>query len=303
MSKSTAILFSVFQKVTRLFWGTGVGKIPGAYTIHSWLFRSLRQHTDTIEVQGSKLYVNPKGLPQSYTKTFQSYVLDKGWEELTTQVFKDTVKDGDVVVDLGANIGYFTLLAARLVGKNGKVYAFEPESTNYGLLVKNIELNGYKNVIAVQKAVSNTLGKVRLFLNSKDTGAHTIYQSDTTRKFVEVESITLDEFFKDKKHHIDVIKMDIEGAEMAALSGMERVIKDNPHLKIFAEFYFEGIEQAGNTPREFARKLLEDHGFSIVAIGDYTKDKKSSKISSVDELMYLCRGNKTANLLLQKTIN
>ena len=293
-------MFHAFQKVTRLLWGTGIGKIPGIYKVHSFLFQLLWPNIDTIEVKGSKIYVNPAGLPKSFRSTFQSYIISHSWEELTTEVFQKVVKEGDTVVDLGANIGYFTLLAARIVGNKGKVYAFEPEPLNYSLLTKNIDLNGYENVVAVQKAISDATGKVRFFLDKKDTGAHTMYQHGTGGEFIEVESTTLDDFFADKGQTINVIKMDVEGAEMAALSGMDRTIKENKNLKMFVEFYFPGIKHAGHSPQEFVRKLLEDYRFSILAIGEYTKGRNYIEINNFDELMELCKGERTANLLLER---
>ena len=300
LPKLKSTLFATFQKTCKLLWGTGIGKVPGVFAIHEALFKLLRTDNDITEVQGSKMCVNPEGLPKSYIKTFQSYILSSSWEELTTEMFKKVLKEGDVVVDLGANIGYFTLLAARLVGKKGKVYAFEPESINYSLLLKNIELNGYDNVVAVQKAVSDVNGKARFFLDKNDTGAHTLYQPSDRGDYIEVKSVTMDEFFKDKKYPINVIKMDVEGAEMAAFSGMGRIIRENKNLKMFVEFYFPGIRNSGNSPEEFARRLLEDYHFAILAIGEYTKDKKYLKINSVDELLNLCRGERTANLFLER---
>lgn len=295
-----SILFRAFQKVTRCLWGTGIGKIPGVYAVHGFLFQILRSNKDFINVQGSKMYVNPKGLPQSFKKTFQSYMISSTWEELTTEMFKSVVKEGDIIVDLGANIGYYTLLAARLVGKKGKVYAFEPEPMNYSLLLKNIELNGYDNIVAVQKAVSDVNKRVKFFLDSKDTGAHSIYQPGNKGQFLEVESVTLDDFFEGKGHPIDVIKMDVEGAEMAAFTGMDRIIRENENLKMFVEFYFPGIERSGGSPQEFIRRLLEDYRFSIVAIGDYTKDRRYLEVTKADELLDLCKGGKTANLFLKR---
>ena len=300
MSKLKSILFSAFEKVCKLLWGRGLGRVPGFLAIYLSLSRVLWSSNPVVEVQGSKMYVNPEGLPKNYIKTFQAYIISGGPEKLTTEMFKNVVKEGDVVLDLGANVGYYSLLAARLIGEKGKVYAFEPEPVNYSLLLKNIELNGYDNVVAVQKAVSNVAGKVRLFLDKKDTGAHTIYQPDDEREFTEVESVILDDFFKDKEHPINVIKMDVEGAEMAAFSGMDRIIRESENLKMFVEFYFPGMKRAGNAPREFARRLLEDYHFSILAIGEYTKDRKYLKINKVDELMDLCKGERAANLFLER---
>ena len=69
-----------------------------------------------------------------------------------TALVKRIVRNGDIVVDIGAHIGYYTLIFARLVGPKGKVFAFEPEPNNFNLLIKNIKINGYKNIIPVQKA-------------------------------------------------------------------------------------------------------------------------------------------------------
>jgi hypothetical protein len=116
-----SILLQIFQKVTKLLWGTGAGKIPGVYAVYALLFRFLWPDKSTKEIQGSKMSVDPEGLPKSYLKTFQSYILSSSWEELTTEMFKKMVNKGDIVVGLGTNLGYYTLLAARLVGREGKV--------------------------------------------------------------------------------------------------------------------------------------------------------------------------------------
>ena len=292
-------LYGCFQKIVRLLWGTGLGKVPGAYAVHGFLFNLLQPGRDVIEVQGSKMYVNPRGLPQTFRRTFQSYIVSSGWEDMTTQMYKDVIREGDVVLDLGANIGYYTLLAARLAGPKGRVYAFEPEPLNYSLLLKNVELNGYANVVAMQQAVSDKLGTVKFFLDRENTGAHTMYQHEGTKGYIEVETVTMDDFFRDKGRRVDVIKMDIEGAEMAALAGMEGIIRDNDGIKIFMEFYFPGIERSGSSPEKFVRRLIDDYGFSVLAIGEYSRSKKSRKIGSAAELIELC-DRKTANLFLQK---
>ena len=176
MPELKSILFSAFQRAYRLVEGTGIGKTPGVWAAYSFLFQHLWTNKSIIEVQGGKMYVNPDGLPQRYREAFRGYIISI-WEKLTTEKFKEVVREGDVVVDLGANMGYFTLLAARLVGKEGKVYAFEPEPINYSLLVKNVELNGYDNVVTVPKAVSHQSGIVRLFRSDEDIGreqSHTV---------------------------------------------------------------------------------------------------------------------------------
>lgn len=94
--------------------------------------------------------------------------------------------------------------------------------------------------------------------------------------------------------------MNIQGAEMAAFLGMGRLLRENKNLKIFVEFHPPAIRRSGESPEDFARMLLEDYGFSILAIGDDRKDKKYSKINNVDELMNLCRGGGVVDLFLEK---
>ena len=260
ITKLKTVLFSVLKEIRNWVSGKGLSKIPGMVRMYDlmcdFLFQHFWPYQNIIKIQGSKMYINVNDKDLEMRKTFQTYALNRIHEEATTNLFKRIIKEGDSVVDLGANIGYFTLLAAKLVGKNGKVYAFEPEPKNYNYLVKNIEFNGYHNVIPWQKAVSNRTSKTKLFICSYDSGHHTINQSNGIKdykpeevgakiNFIEVETTTLDDFFKDKKESVDVIKMDVEGAEMLALSGMDRIIKQNKNLKMFIDFKERWISTDG----------------------------------------------------------
>lgn len=289
--------------------------VRGKMAIDDYLFRLLWFGRNVVELQGSKMYINSHDSDPSMRRTFRAYVKRGVHEKATTELFKKMVKEGDVVVDMGANIGYFTLLAARLAGKSGKVYAFEPEPRNYYYLLKNIEINRYDNVVAVQKAVSDKTGKTTLFICPYDSGHHTINQYEgikaytpnlvgNKKDFVEVETITLDDFLKDEKQ-VNVIKMDVEGAEALVLSRMDNVIRGNANLKMFIEFFPLLIRKMGNSPEEFVRRLLEDYCFSMFIIGhDYSLSASSEgyvKVNSVDELMNLCKGEMDhVNLFLIK---
>ena len=315
MTKIKIFLFSILKVIRNLVIGMGLSKIPGMLIAYDFFFRHFWPHQDIIEIQGSKMYVNVNDKDPSMRKTFQDYALNRIHEENTTKLFKQTVKEGDTVVDLGANIGYFTLLAASLVGEKGKVYAFEPEPRNYNYLAKNIELNSYNNVFAIQKAVSDKNAKTKLYICPYDTGHHTIKQYEGIRdykpefltkeeKFIEIETIILDDFFKDKEQLIDVIKMDVEGAEMLALSGMDKIIKQSKNLKMFIEFFPLLIRKMGSSPEEFIRKLLEDYRFLIFVIGEdyYARNKELLRINKVDELMALCKDEKDhLNLFIEKS--
>lgn len=315
MSKLKFALFGVLKEINNYLIGTGISKkIPGTLTVYDFMVRHLWPYQNIIESQGSKMYVNVYDKDPSMRRTFQAYATCCEWEQSTTKIFKKVVKEGNTVVDLGANIGYFTLLAAKLVGKKGKVYSFEPEPRNYNYLLKNIALNGYDNVFATQKAVSDETGKAKLYICPYDTGHHTINQYGgikankpdliyDEKEFVEVEKIALDDFLKDIKQPINVIKMDVEGAEMLALSGMDRIIRESKNIKMFVEFFPLLIREMGGSPEEFIRRLLDDYHFSIFVIPDDhdASPKNSIRVNNADELMNLCKGERdVVNLFLER---
>jgi len=282
------------------------------------MFQRLWPYGESVSVQGSRMYMDPYIGSQAMRMTFQHYATNQIHEPSTTRLFEELVKPGDVVVDIGANIGYFTLLAAKLVGSKGRVYAFEPEPRNFGFLKKNIELNGYTNVFAFQKAISDKAEKVKLFLCDSDTGHHTINQYDgidvykpnlgkEREKFVEVDSVILDEQFKEGSK-VDIVKMDCEGAEWLALAGMDKLIRSNMKMVMFIEFFPLLMRKMKTSPEDFITKLLKDYEFVMFVIeDDYSmrdnskSEKGVKKIDNLDQLMDYCRGESDhVNLLVGK---
>ena len=221
------------------------------------------------------------------------------------KIFKDNVKDGDNVVDLGANIGYFTLILAKLVGPSGKVFAFEPDPRNLALLKKNIECNNYKNVIIVPKAVSNVNEKCTLYVGQKTFGQNRIYKPEKTKtqKFVPIDSETvrLDDFFKANNllDKISFIKMDIEGAEFLALNGMKEILKLNKNIKIFTEAEISYLEDAGSSYDQFIDLLTEnDFTFSLV-------DNRSETLTKVNksQLEKILNNEGSVNIFCVRELN
>jgi len=184
------LMFLGLKKATKLLRGKWIVKFPLSKSVHKSLYRYLRPHGIVLtEIQGSEMYLDPE-------VELCSYLLLHGvWEEHETALFKQLVKKGMVVVDLGAYIGYYTLIAAKIVGETGKVFAFEPEPHNYDLLVKNIEVNGYKNVIPVQKAVSNKTGTTYLALNPENKAGDWICDFHQGGEYIPISVTTFDAFF------------------------------------------------------------------------------------------------------------
>jgi FkbM family methyltransferase len=208
-------------------------------------------------IHGHKMWLPARGTPD---------FLLQPYEEGTTRLFCRLVQEGMLVVDVGAHVGYYALLAADQVGATGRVYAFEPEPTNYALLLKNIKLNRYTNIVAVQAAISDKSGPSSLFLG-RHSGSHSLFESaDMSGTVVNVQATSLDDFFeREGWPRIHVMKVDVEGAEMAVLDGMSRLATNVGHLII--ELDAARLRAASTTPEALLRRLLR-LGFDVQVIDE-----------------------------------
>jgi FkbM family methyltransferase len=149
------------------------------------------------------------------------------------------VKKGDVVIDIGAYIGLFTLKAAKAVGDEGIVIAIEPEKDNLTFLERNIDANGLRNVVIVKKGVWSGRGKKKLYLYNEGGGSgHSLLNFDTENRCVEIEVDTLDNILVESGiKQVNFIKMDIEGAEIEAYQGMKDALKHEELNLSFAAYH------------------------------------------------------------------
>ena len=175
------------------------------------------------------------------------------YEKETTLLFERLIKPGMVIVDVGAHVGYYSLLAARLVGPAGKVYSFEPDPDNHSLLLKNIEYNGYHNIRVANYAISNRLGSATLYNTALDSGRHSIYQHGLPQRgTVTVDTMPMDTFLEGEGWpRIDLVKIDVEGAELDVLKGMEQLIGRSREINLIIEFNPRLLEDAGVDPHGF----------------------------------------------------
>jgi len=184
------------------------------------------------------------------------------YEPSTTALIKKEVKKGMQVFDLGAGIGWFTLVMSKLVGSTGHVYAFEPDPNSFKILQENVELNNIKNVSIFQLAVSNKTGVAKFSLIKNKPGANVLESRSKTENRIDVKTTTLDEFCREHNVKIDFLKMDVEGSEPKVFEGMTNMISENPKIKIISEFYSGGIIDVGYSPKDYLNSLLQS-GFNI----------------------------------------
>jgi len=252
-------LTSVLGKVASVFLGTymgnrrifsvmlAVGKLPFVLPILHCIWQTFGlKKAQLIDVQGFRMYTDPK-------EPLMSLCLQGNgcWEPAETAIFRGLVKPGMTVVDIGANIGYYSLLALSLVGASGKVYAFEPSVDIYETLKRNIEVNEGKNVTPICKAVTDKAGFINFYLSPSPSNNSISGKG----KYISVPCTTLDNELAGVK--VDVIKMDIEGAEALALAGMHSVIKNNPNLVLLTEVYPLGLEATGSSLELYVTELLQ----------------------------------------------
>ena len=181
------------------------------------------------------------------------------WDEPGSNFLKKNLKRGDVFIDIGANIGCYTLIASKLVGEEGRVIAFEPIKEVFEKLIFNVELNKLSNVDLNRKAVYSETAVLEFFLaSSENMGMSSIFHHDTENgKTEKVEAVSLDDYFSAYGlKRADIIKIDVEGSEIFALRGMKRVLKDYRPLVIM-EISDEVIKSSGIPADELLRFMRE----------------------------------------------
>ncbi|MBN1421928.1 MAG: FkbM family methyltransferase [Planctomycetes bacterium] len=176
-------------------------------------------------------------------------------ERYQTELFEQEVRPGDVVIDIGANIGYYTLLAAGRAGESGEVIAFEPDPRNFAHLKRNVRLNGYRNVTLHKKAVSDRTGAGKLHLSETNWGDHRIFAAGPERPSIGIEIVRLDDLLPAYRGRIRVVKMDIQGGEGLALRGMRELLDGEDRLALMVEFSPEGLRETGVDPTEVLDSL------------------------------------------------
>jgi FkbM family methyltransferase len=147
------------------------------------------------------------------------------YEPEITAVFERLVKPGDVVIDGGAHIGFFALLASALVGPSGRVFAFEPARATRMVLEQNVALNGRENVMIVPAALGAAAGRAILSHGSAhESGQATIRGIAGAARTEPVDVVALDDRIGEDAGRVALVKLDLEGAELQALIGMARLI-------------------------------------------------------------------------------
>ena len=184
------------------------------------------------------------------------------------------------VIDIGANIGYYTVHLSNLVGSNGTVFAFEPDPLNFSTLEKNVKLNDCENVVLINKAVSNSCEPTTLFQNPDNSGGHSLINSENIQKTITVDVITLDDYFKNLTISIDLVKIDVEGAEDFVIKGGLNFFHIFKPKYLITEFELNSKTQ----DKSFYPDVLSHLNYDLLGKIDYSKSNSTIIPVSIDEL-------------------
>jgi FkbM family methyltransferase len=252
-----------------------------------------------VEINGYKMRIRIGG-GRDAAGIGQLLIFDKEYDPMQTAMFKRVLKLGMNVVDVGANIGYYTLLAASLVGKTGRVWAVEPEPMNIGDLAWNRALNGFSNIEIAPEAMGHKDGTVKLYVSPVSSGRHsaTVLRSDGG-KSITVSMERLDSLIPPKTK-IDLVKTDTEGGDMDVMRGAGRVIRENPDIVWTMEVWPTGLKKIGENVDSLFGLAIEN-GFRRATMLD-EKGKREVEISYMlpDAVKEYCRWHNGCNVVFRK---
>jgi FkbM family methyltransferase len=254
---------------------------------------------------------------------FRVELLTGGYERETVRMVKRLIRPGMTVLDIGAHVGYYTRMFARLTGDSGRVLAFEPNPRTCAVLRRNVSM--YRNVQPIQLAVADQEGTAVMYDFLESSGGVSFYYDDNKRDWYKnllsankeisprvlnhlpvstsmVKTTTIDSYWASGElEKADFIKMDIEGAEMSALQGMRRLIQASPDLVMIMEYYPRGLLLIGVEPLEALRRLkelgfrrimvLEDNRMVDVADQEYMARLVKHLLDSIGRVNILCARN------------
>jgi FkbM family methyltransferase len=297
LGRVKSAMFALVMRVAKPVGDLGFGRIRFLVSAYAFIMRRISPDVErTVRINGCDILVR-LGSKRGIGGIGHSLVYKGEYEPQTTDAFKMLTKPGMRVVDVGANIGYYTVLAGRLVGSRGKVYAFEPERRNFADLLANIALNELANISPSQVAVSDRDGRAVLYVSRFESGEHSLAVCDSHRKdMANVDTVRLDTAIKGR---IDVIKTDTEGNEIRVLEGAKRLLTSNRDIKLFVEFLPDNPSLNGYSMSGLW-SLLRELGFKhIYIMNEWQRKIELATKESVES--HLRHYGFSANVLCSKT--
>jgi FkbM family methyltransferase len=242
----------VIKASRRLFAGTFVQRWRLTTFVYTRVFDAMYGKQDTtVQFRGAQFVMPTKDItltPSVMSGDFERYELD---------IFELACSAGATVLDIGANIGLYSVVAAKRIGPSGRVYAFEPVPENIAFLRKNLEVNGVADRVAVQEAAAGEAdGELEIFLSDRQIGTHSAAKlAGGGGSSVKVPMRSVDTFVNNNGvNRVDVVKIDVEGYDFQVLQGaLQTLRRHKPTL--FIEYSPALLEACGQDPDDFLGML------------------------------------------------
>lgn len=232
--------------------------------VRGWVLRSrlappTRRILNSLSRSKTRMTSVPLGGPLAGHRMLLDWQTHKAfvfgvYERQVVWAVESTLAPGSVAVDVGAHIGYYTLLLRKLVGSTGRVVAFEPWPDVAAVLKRNASLNGYPDIIIEQQAVADRSGKVTMTRRNDDP--LTSMSSVASEGELDVAAVALDDYFAPGEP-VSFVKVDVEGAECLVLEGMRRILADHRPILV--------VEAHGSAGRP-AMEMLEQQRYRVTVI-------------------------------------
>jgi len=230
--------------------GTLVTKLPANhYQYKKATFRLVKRHNINYHLDLSDLI---------------DWYIYFGFKEASRQSLYSLVKNGENIIDVGANVGDVSLHLANMVGPSGNVFSFEPDPINYRRMKKNLSLNEFSNITLNRLGLGNKSGNYRIYnVDERNQGMNRILDSSNKyEKSSEIRVITLDEYVEENCiDRVDLIKIDVEGFEFKVLNGSVRTI-DAFCPKLFIELDDQNLIDQGSSAKILVQ-LLQRKGYQL----------------------------------------
>jgi FkbM family methyltransferase len=245
----------------------------------------------TVRYGPVRVVLNPKDPVVSGALAFRAY------ERSELAFVGKSLGRGMTVLDVGANVGLYSVLSGEAVGSSGRVVALEPDPDSFFYLQESIRENGLENVHAVNLAASDQKGVSRLYTSSGNRGDSRLYNNELSDGNIEIHTVRLDDYLPTVGvNELDFVKIDVQGFEGHVLAGLEQTIRRSPRLVMMSEFWPDGLRTAGTSPYELLAQL-ERWGLKLYELqsgGD------TRLLTDKDSFIARWRGRQYTNVVCRK---
>ena len=246
-----------------------------------------------LHIHGAVVALNPNDPVVSGALTLGVY------ERAETRFFLHACRPGMTVLDVGANVGYYSALAMRILQERGTIVAMEPDPESFSYLQKTVAANGTAKVICVRKAAAAESGEATLFVSRENRGDNRLYANEFGTDSLQVPAVAVDDLLAELGiAQVNLVKMDVQGFEGHVLRGMTRTITQSASLIVLMEFWPHGLRSAGFEPRQIFTDC-ERLGLQVFTLA---RDGRLQRLEDPEAVIRAHPGRKYTNLVAVKGV-